>query len=62
MHHQHIYITTDKTKQQIEEEKKLRTELKIKRVTDPNLIIRNGKIIAKSTNHARWSEIIKNET
>ena len=62
MNHQHIYITTDKTKQQIEEEKKLRTELKIKRETDPNLIIRNGKIITKSTNHARWSEIIKNET
>lgn len=63
MKHQHIFITTDKTKQQMEEDKKLREELKTKRETDPNLIIRNGKIITKPTytsNHARWSEIIQN--
>ena len=55
--HKHIYVSPDKTKQERDEEKKLREELKEKRKTDPNLIIRNGKIMKKITNLARWSEI-----
>ena len=51
--HTHIYVSPDKTKQQREEEKKLRDELKTRRLTEPNLIIRDGKIIKKST-IARW--------
>ena len=57
--HKHIYITNDKTKQQREEEKKLRDELRIKKQAEPNTewIIRYGKIIKKSTNQARWLQI-----
>ena len=56
--HKHIYITTDKTKLQRQEEKKVREELKRRRETEPNLIIRNGKIIQKSHNsRACWSEL-----
>ena len=55
--HKHIYITTDKTKQQREEEKVLRQELKRRKVTEQDLIIRNGKIVKKAVNHARWSEV-----
>ena len=55
--HKHIYVTTDKTKLQREEEKKLRTELKARKETETDLIIRNGKIVKKQVNHARWSEI-----
>ena len=54
--HVHIYINTDKTKQQMKEEKELREELKRRKQTETNLIIRNGKIITKST-HARWVEV-----
>ena len=55
--HKHVYITTDKTRQQRDEEKKLRGELKERKRTDADLIIRNGKIIKKSTNQARWIQI-----
>ena len=51
--HRHIYVSPDKTKQQREDGKKLRDELKTRRLTEPNLIIRDGKIIKKST-IARW--------
>ena len=54
--HVHIYINTDKTKQQLKEEKELREELKKRKQTEQNLIIRNGKIIKKSS-HVRWVEL-----
>lgn len=57
--HKHIYVTTDKTKQQREEEKKLRGELKTRREAgDTNLIIRNYKIIPKPT-QTRWADLFK---
>lgn len=58
--HKHIYVTTDKTKQQRAEEKQLREDLKVRKQTEPDLIIRNGKIIKKSVNRARWSELAQN--
>ena len=58
--HQHIFVSTDKTKKQIAEEKKLREELKTRKVQEPNLVIRNGKIVDKTTLQARWSQITKN--
>ena len=51
--HKHIYVSPDKTKQQRDEEQKLRDELKTRRLTETNLIIGDGKIIKKST-IARW--------
>ena len=58
--HKHIYVSTDKTRQQRAEESKLRTELTTRRATEKDLIIRNGRIVKKSTTYARWSEIVKN--
>ena len=60
--HQHIYVSTDKTKQQREEEKKLRDELKARRNDgETNLVIRNNKIITKPTaTNARWVDVVKN--
>ena len=55
--HKHIYVSTDKTKKQMTEEKALRETLKARRLQDPDLVIRNGKIVNKTTLHARWSEI-----
>lgn len=55
--HKHIYITPNKTKQERKEEKELREELTKRKVAEPDLIIRNGKIIKKSTIHARWVQI-----
>lgn len=55
--HKHIYVSPDKTRLQRDEDKKLREELKIRRETEPNLIIRSGKIIKKTSNHARWTEV-----
>ena len=57
--HKHIYVSPDKTKQQRDEEKELRKELKIRKVLEPNLIIRNCKIITKVENHARWADVNK---
>ena len=57
--HKHIYISTDKTQLQRDEETKLRTELKTRRETETDLIIRNGRIVKKSATYARWSEITK---
>ena len=60
-HSKHIYISPDKTKQQREEEKKLREELKRRKETeDPDLIIRNGKIIKKTATRARWVDLFDN--
>ena len=58
--HTHIYVTTDKTRKQRDEDSKLRTELKRRRVTENDLLIRNGRIVKKSTTYARWSEISQN--
>lgn len=58
--HTHIYVSPDKTKQQRDEEKKLREELKRRKPEEPNLIIRNGKLIEKKPTHARWTQIIDN--
>ena len=55
--HKHIYVSTDKTKQQRNEDNKLRAELKKRRETETDLIIRNGRIVKKSTTYARWSEV-----
>ena len=55
--HAHIYVTTDKTKQQRKEENELRAELKRRKQTEEDLIIRNGRIIKKTTIHARWQEV-----
>ena len=56
-HHKHIYVSTDKTQQQRNEERALRDELKKRKETDADLIIRNGKIIKKKENQARWAEL-----
>ena len=40
-----IYVTTDRTKKQREDDKLLREELKRRKVTNPNLVIRNSKIV-----------------
>lgn len=60
--HKHIYVSTDKTRQQRDHEKKLRDELKVRKAAgEDNLIIRKEKIIKKSPpNHARWSDLVRN--
>ena len=60
--HRHIYISTDKTKQQRETEKELREELKKRKSKgETNLMIRNYKIIkAVDRAHPRWADIIQN--
>ena len=40
-----IYVSTDRTKKQREEDKKLRDELKRRKLTEPNLVIRNNRIV-----------------
>ena len=55
--HTHIYVSTDKTKNERDQDNKLRAELKRRRETEEDLIIRNGRIVKKSTTFARWSEI-----
>ena len=56
--HKHIYVSPDKTQQQRDDEKKLREELRTRKLTDPDLTIRNGKIMKKST-RARWADVSK---
>ena len=56
-----IYVSTDRTKKQREEYNKLRTELKERKKTDPNLTIRNYKIVpfrqaAQETQS--WAQIV----
>ena len=59
--HTHIYITTDKTKKEREEEQKLRQLLKDRRANgEENIIIRNGKIVkreARQNAHPRWADL-----
>lgn len=59
--HAHVYVTTDKTKQERVEEGKLRQQLKQRRdAGEVDLIIRNGKIINRRTltgAHPRWAEV-----
>ena len=62
--HKHIYVTTDKTKQERDIEAKLRTELNTrKQAGEQNLIIRNFKIITKTQTptHPRWADVIEND-
>ena len=59
--HKHIYVSPDKTRKQRDEEKELRKLLKQRKTTEPDLIIRNGKIIKKPT-RARWSDVSNNES
>ena len=54
--HKHIYVSPDKTQKQRDDEKALRTTLKQMRQTEPDLVIRNGKIIKKPT-RARWADV-----
>mgnify|MGYP006185620235 CR=1 FL=1 len=58
--HKHIYVSPDKTWQQREDEKKLRAELKIRKSTEEDLIIRNGKIVKKTT-RARWVDVSEDD-
>lgn len=59
--HTHIYITTDKTRKEREEEQRLRQELKERRgAGEEDIIIRNGKIVKRETRqnaHPRWAEV-----
>ena len=57
--HIHINITNDKTKQERDQENKLREELKQRRTQGEDLIIKNGKIVKRTLNEAypRWAEI-----
>ena len=48
-----IYVSPDKTQKQRDDEKALRTTLKQMRQTEPDLVIRNGKIIKKPTRARR---------
>lgn len=61
-----IYVSTDRTKKQREDFNKLREELKERKKTDPNLTIRNNKIVPKAEpfrQEARgahtWAQLIK---
>lgn len=56
-----IYVSTDRTKKQREADKLLRDELKIKKVTNPNLVIRNNKIVpfrARTQDTTTWASIV----
>jgi hypothetical protein len=57
--HVHVYITTDKTKQEREEENALRATLKARRDGgELDLIIKKGKIINKTEAvHPRWADV-----
>ena len=59
--HVHIYVTTDKTKREREEEQKLREKLKERRdAGEENIIIRKGKIVSKEARqnaHPRWAQV-----
>ena len=59
--HRHIYVSTDKTKQQREIEKTLRDEIKERKSKGENdLIIRNYKIVKYNERaHPRWADVLK---
>lgn len=54
--HKHIYVSPDKTRKQRDEEKELRKQLKQRKEMEPDLVIRNGRIMKKPT-RARWGDI-----
>ena len=62
--HTHVYISTDKTKQEMETEKLLRQELKTRRDSgEENIIIRNGRIVNKQeiterTVRSYWNDVV----
>ena len=57
--HIHINVTTDKTRQEREEESKLREALNVRRQNGENVIIKRGKIIKtdQQESQARWAVI-----
>ena len=60
--HMHINITNDKTQKQREDEAKLRQELRARRATGEQLIIKQGKIVkaTKTRTQARWADMLEN--
>ena len=59
--HMHVYVTTDKTKQERAEEANLRQQLKDRREAgEEDIIIRRGKIVRKSeTVQPRWTDVAR---
>ena len=59
--HIHIYVTTDKTKQEQEAEKILRKELKKRKDDGEDVLIRRGRIVTRTAVPAltipRWTEV-----
>ena len=56
-----IYVSPDKTKKQREADKELREELKRRKAVDPNLIIRNSRIVPFRTRpqeQTTWASIV----
>ena len=55
-----IYVSTDKTKKQREADKELREELKRRKVGNPNLVIRNNRIVPfrERTQETTWASIV----
>ena len=57
--HLHIYVSTDKTKQQRDLEKQLRLELRERKLKgETDIILRNYKIVKITKTQSRWVEII----
>ena len=57
-----IYVSTDRTKKQREADKLLRDELKIRRLTDKNLVIRNNKIVPfrqEAGGFTSWASVLE---
>ena len=56
-----IYVSPDRTKKQREADKELRKELKKRKVNDPNLVIRNSKIVPfrqRTQEIQTWASIV----
>lgn len=56
-----IYVSTDRTKKQREADKLLREELKRRKLTNPDLVIRNSKIVPfqqRAQTTTTWASII----
>ena len=60
--HIHINITTDKTKQEREQESKLREQLQNRRKNGEDVVIKRGKIVPRNNLEAypRWATICQN--
>ena len=59
-----IYVSTDRTKQQREDDRLLREELKRRKVIDPNLVIRKNKIVpfqARTPETTTWASIVRGQ-